>query len=317
MVPVCRKSTRFFAEIAFEASGLVKNQALWLYQKLTARSRQQTLQLLRQERRLPIGILFYHRVADTQPNPWTLSRHDFSRQLDWLQDNFEIVGLQEAQRRIQNAESNCPTISITFDDGYADNAHFAIPELVRRSLPATYFVATEFVKMGQPFPHDLQAGTPLAPNSIDELREFQTQGIEIGAHTRTHADLGLLHDQTKLRDEIVGSADTLADWLGSRPRYFAFPFGLPENTSQAAVDIIRDSGFEGFCTAYGAWNWPDTAGYHLRRIHADPGLERLKNWLTFDSRKLRDRRDLPFEEVLPVGATGDFSPQTALVEQGT
>ncbi len=37
-------------------------------------------------------------------------------------------------------------------------------------------------------------------------------------------------------------------------------------------------------------------GFHLRRIHADPKLERLKNWLTYDSRKLREKVVLPFVE---------------------
>ncbi|MEZ6075994.1 MAG: hypothetical protein R3C56_10075 [Pirellulaceae bacterium] len=49
-----------------------------------------------------MGILFYHRVADTHSNPWTLSRSDFSRQLDWLQKYFDIVDLEEAQRRAVN-----------------------------------------------------------------------------------------------------------------------------------------------------------------------------------------------------------------------
>jgi len=37
-------------------------------------------------------------------------------------------------------------------------------------------------------------------------------------------------------------------------------------------------------------------GFHLRRIHADPKLEKLKNWLTYDSRKLCEQVELPFVE---------------------
>jgi hypothetical protein len=44
-------------------------------------------------------------------------------------------------------------------------------------------------------------------------------------------------------------------------------------------------------------NWPKSIGFHLRRIHADPGLERLKNWLTLDRRKLQDTTELPFAEL--------------------
>eukprot|EP01047_Picozoa_sp_COSAG01_P079740 COSAG01_NODE_15243_length_1358_cov_1.042891_2_plen_50_part_01 len=40
---------------------------------------------------VPVLALFYHRVADDHPNPWTIRCDDFQRQIDWLQDHFEIV----------------------------------------------------------------------------------------------------------------------------------------------------------------------------------------------------------------------------------
>lgn len=279
----------------------MKEQALWLYRQLTAPSRRRLLAELRDDGRVPIGILFYHRIADQHPNTWTLSCADFARQLDWLQTHFDIVSLAEAQRRVRSANCEQPTISLTFDDGYAENADYAIPELLRRGLTATYFVSTDFVTNRQGFPHDLASGTYLPPNTLEQLRDFAAQGIEIGAHTRSHVDLGAIHDPAILESEIVGSARDLERWLDCRVRYFAFPFGLPENTSQMAVDLILQHGFEGFCTAYGAWNWPNTAGFHLRRIHADPGLEKLCNWLTFDSRKLHERVHLPFVEPAVTG----------------
>jgi peptidoglycan/xylan/chitin deacetylase (PgdA/CDA1 family) len=275
----------------------MKEHALWLYRQLTAPSRRRLLAELREAGRVPIGVLFYHRVADQHPNSWTLSRSDFARQLDWLQSHCEVVSLAEAQRRIRSSNWERPTISLTFDDGYSENADYAIPELLRRGLTATYFVSTDFVRTRHGFPHDIAAGTYLSPNTVDQLREFAAQGIEIGAHTRSHSNLGSIHDPVTLESEILGSARDLESWLERRVRYFAFPFGLPENTSQAAVDLILRHGFDGFCTAYGAWNWPNSGGYHLRRIHADPGLEKLCNWLSFDVRKLHERVQLPFDET--------------------
>ncbi len=273
----------------------MKEHILWLYRRLTAHGRRRLSAALRDAGQLPVGVLFYHRVADQFPNTWTLSRDDFRRQLDWLQENFDIVSLAEAQHRIRSAYCQRATISITFDDGYAENADFAIPELLRRSLTATYFVATDFVKTARAFPHDVAAGQYLAPNTIEQLREFAAQGIEIGAHTRSHPDMGQVRG-AQIEHEIVGSVRDLEGWLGCPVRYFAFPFGLPVNTSQAAVDVIAAQGLAGFCTAYGAWNWLGCPGYHLRRIHADPGLEKLKNWLTLDPRKLQERVTLPFIE---------------------
>ncbi len=276
----------------------LKNSALWFYQLATARRRSRIGEDLRESGNYPIAILFYHRVADSHPNDWTMNTRDFSLQLDWLQKNFDIVTLEEAQRRIVARYNDRPTVAITFDDGYADNVKTAIPELVRRNLPATYFVVTDCMQTGSAFPHDALHGVPLQPNSIDDLRLFAAAGIELGAHTKSHANLAAINDVEQLRDEIVGSAQLLEQWCGVPIRYFSFPYGLPANTSQKAVDIIREAGFAGFCTAYNAWNWPGSEGFHLRRCHADPGLLSLKNRLTLDPRKLYDQSQLPFVESI-------------------
>jgi peptidoglycan/xylan/chitin deacetylase (PgdA/CDA1 family) len=275
-----------------------KSSVLWAYRLFTARLRARRSREFHETGRVPIAILFYHRIANNHPNTWSMSPRNFASQLDWLQRNFDVVSLAEAQKRIRSAANDRPTVAITFDDGYAQNMEHAFPELERRRLPATYFVATHFTASGEPFPHDLAEGLPLAPNTINELRQIASMGIELGAHTRHHLDVGTIACNDELHSEIVGSAKDLEDWCGVQVNYFSFPTGLPANTSQLAVDIIREAGFHGFCTAYGAWNWPGQPGFHLRRIHADPGLQSLKNWLTLDPRKLTDHHFLPFAEPL-------------------
>lgn len=274
----------------------MKEQTVWLYRQLTRLQRQRWLGAMQRVGQVPVGILFYHRIADAHPNAWTMSCRDFARQLDWLEQHFDIVDLAEAQRRLQSGVCSQPTVCITFDDGYAENADFAIAELVRRKLPATYFVSTEFVRTGASFPHDLAAGTALAPNTIAQLREFSEAGIEVAAHTRTHPDMGKLHNVDRIEAEIYGSVYDLQEWLGRQVRYFAFPFGQLGNFTQAAIDAVARAGLAGFCSAYGDWNWPGDSGFHLRRIHADPGLERLKNWLTYDPRKVNRRVEFPFDD---------------------
>lgn len=272
--------------------------AIWFYRQMTRRNRSQLIEQLRQQSRMPIAVLFYHRVARVAyDNPWSISADDFQRHLDWLQENFRLVSLAEAQRRIRSVENDEWVVSITFDDGYSENADFAIPELLKRNIPVTYFVATDFVKSGLGFPHDIQRGTPRKPNSIEQLKEFSRLGVELGAHSKSHANLGAIYDSKELMEEIEGSIETLQRWLDSKPiRYFAFPYGRPEHMSQQAVDVLRDKGIQGFCSAYGALNWPGNEGTHLRRIHADPGMERLRNWLTLDPRKIQDFTQLPFDE---------------------
>ena len=54
-------------------------------------------------------------------------------------------------------------------------------------------------------------------------------------------------------------------------RYFAFPYGLPENMSTEAFRIARGAGYRGVCSAYGGYNFPGDDPFHIRRFHADPG----------------------------------------------
>ena len=198
----------------------LRSSALWLYRLATSRRRARLMSNLREGGNCPIAILFYHRIAKCKSNDWSMSPHDFVQQLDWLQANFDIVSVEEAQRRIRSSHNDRPTVAITFDDGYAENSEIAIPELVRRNLPATYFVATNFMKSGDPFPHDRERNVPLQPNTIDDLRRYASLGIEIGAHTKSHINCGKVTDADQLRDEIVGSRHSNSN------SGVAFPFDI-------------------------------------------------------------------------------------------
>ena len=46
-----------------------------------------------------------------------------------------------------------------------------------------------------------------------------------------------------------------------------------------------ESGFLAFVSAAGGFNFPGGDHRHVQRIHADPGMAALTNWLTFDPRK--------------------------------
>lgn len=235
----------------------------------------------------PVMALFYHRVADQNLNDWTITNDGFRRHLDWLQANVEVVTLAEAQRRIALRYNPRPCVAITFDDGYSENCDQAIDELIQRQMPATYFVTLENVLTGKPFPHDAKLGINARPNTVDELRKMVTSGvIEIGGHSRTHPDIGAIHDTQKLHDEVIAATQELESLIDQPIHYFAFPFGQHTNLNDAAINMLRTNGIHGFCSAYGGYNLPGDDPYHIQRIHGDPELSRLRNWLTIDPRKL-------------------------------
>ncbi len=234
--------------------------------------------------KLPVYSLFYHRVADTELNPWTISCDDFQRQIDWFQENFEIVDLRECQRRINSGFNNRPTLSITFDDGYAENCEFALPMLIERSIPVTYFVTTYHTTEQQSFAHDLERGAPLPVNTIESLRALDLAGVEIGAHTRTHPDLGQVTCEAELVDEVITASREMERLIERKIEYFAFPFGQYHNLNPRVFELLRQAGFLGVCSAYGGWNDVGSDAFHIQRIHGDPDFTRMKNWLTYDPR---------------------------------
>jgi peptidoglycan/xylan/chitin deacetylase (PgdA/CDA1 family) len=234
----------------------------------------------------PVLVLFYHRIADDCANEWTASNRTFARQMYWLKKHFDMVSLGEAQRRVSSGRNCRPCVSVTFDDGYADNCQQALPLLIREQIPCTYFVASRHILDGQPFAHDVALGRALTPNTPEQIRSLAAAGIEIGAHTRHHADLGKITDEYELHDELVGSKHDLEEITGKPVRYFAFPFGQHKNLNPDAFAMAKDAGFEGVCSAYGGYNFAGDDPFHLQRIHVDDDLIRLKNWVTVDARKL-------------------------------
>ena len=236
---------------------------------------------------VPVFALFYHRVADTVPNPWSMTCDQFQEQIDWLEANFEIVDLEECQRRIRSGFNSKPTVAITFDDGYAENCDFALPMLVERRIPVTYFVTTGQTTKQEPFQHDVDRGQPLPVNTIESLRALDMAGVEIGGHTRTHVDLGKTHCPETLVDEVLTATREMEDLIGRKIRFFAFPFGQIENLNPDVFVMLREAGLLGVCSAYGGWNKIGQDEFHIQRIHGDPSIHRIKNWLSYDLRLAR------------------------------
>jgi peptidoglycan/xylan/chitin deacetylase (PgdA/CDA1 family) len=237
--------------------------------------------------RVPLVVLCYHRIADSVATPWTIPNRLFVRQIRWLQRHFEMISLEETQRRIRSGVNRRPAVSITFDDGYSENCREALPFLVRERIPCTCCVTAGNVLAGVPFEHDLRRGWSFAPHTPQELRAMAAAGIEIGAHTNRHVDLGPVTDPAQLQAEIVDAREKLRAAVGCPIRYFAFPFGQQANLSRRALDLAVTAGYEAACSAYGGFNLPGENGFHLERIAVDTSMLRLKNWVTGDPRKRR------------------------------
>ena len=82
------------------------------------------------------------------------------------------------------------------------------------------------------------------PLTVDELRELAASPvIDVAPHTRRHP--ALAHQPIDVqRDEIVGSAHELAEWVGRRSPVFSYPFGGPgADYDYETVAAVRRAGF--------------------------------------------------------------------------
>jgi peptidoglycan/xylan/chitin deacetylase (PgdA/CDA1 family) len=102
----------------------------------------------------------------------------------------------------------------------------------------------------------------------DAAREMALAGMDIGGHTRTHAPLSRA-SAGALRDEVAGCYEDLKRELGKPPQAFAYPFGSPDVMSDAADEMIGQSGFAVCFSFVHGYSPRDGAGRRrLPRIHA-------------------------------------------------
>ena len=91
---------------------------------------------------------------------------------------------------------------------------------------------------------DLNAICRAEAMTWDELKAIASDPLcSIGAHTINHFSLGGL-PAADAEAEIRGSAERIADRLGKRPRWLAYPYGDRMAASQREFDLARKAGFE-------------------------------------------------------------------------
>src|SRR3712207_5681827 len=82
-------------------------------------------------------ILMYHRVTEVNSDPWALcvSPCHFAEHLQVLQKHGCLLRLQELVQCLKDGNLPRLAVTVTFDDGYADNLYNAKPLLERYDTP--------------------------------------------------------------------------------------------------------------------------------------------------------------------------------------
>ena len=256
-----------------------------------------------------VAVLAYHNIVEQSHSLGDVSLHlerrRFAAQLDRLLKTHRPIALDEVWG--DHARGGGPRFAVTFDDAYRGAVRLAIPELVARGVPATFFVCPGMLsepgfwwdRIAAPggglaasarticlddlrgvqsailerfTPSDVPAD--LHPATLEELRAAAlAPGITFGSHTWTHPNLAVLP-----REALEGELDRCRAWLdgefGDRAltSHLALPYGL---AGAHAVEAARAAGYRFIYRIEGGVTRPDELdpdGQLLPRLNVPGGV---------------------------------------------
>lgn len=193
-------------------------------------------------------VLMYHMVqphrAGARFNGLRVTPERFEQQVRWLSEQgFTFMTMSELWARRHDLPAK--TVAITFDDGYADNLHLALPILARYNACATIYVVVDRHERDWSTykkAHHNSGELAREPKLTDsELQQLVASGrIEIGSHTLTHCNLAT----TPLADkqhELSASKRLLSELIQAPVQSFAYPFGI---YSAEDVQLAQQAGYQ-------------------------------------------------------------------------
>jgi len=126
----------------------------------------------------PAIILMYHRVTELANDPYLLAvrPEHFAGHLDAIRTHGVPMPLQELVRALRQGKVPRRAVAVTFDDGYADNLHYAKPLLARHEVPATAFVTAGQVGRDREFWWDELDRLLLQPGTLPPRLTLRANG---------------------------------------------------------------------------------------------------------------------------------------------
>lgn len=217
-------------------------------------------------REVRVPILMYHHVG--QPPPWadelrislTVPEQDFRAQMDYLAaaGYKPISQAQLFMALYYGALLPAKPVMLTFDDGYADNYHTALPVLESHGFDATFYLATAMIGR-----EDYM--------TWDQATDIANRGLDIGSHTVFHTDLTAVTPD-EAQDELRQSAAEITSRTGLPVRWFCYPAG---KYNADVEKLVGESGYFLATTTETGEVHSSNAPFALTRyrISADTSLE--------------------------------------------
>ena len=201
-------------------------------------------------------ILEYHMITKDPPTPesevYNVPPEEFAAQLDYLQKNgYTTMTLQDFMRA-KHGKSQLPAkpVVLTFDDGYENLYTEMLPILEEHGMKAVVYVITNALgKEGY--------------LTLEQVKDMQRRGVEIGSHTADHLSLAMLEGEFLLNQ--VRNSKLFLEWNGLNTIYsFSYPNG---DYNDALIELLRRENYLTAVTGDVGLNTLETNQYELRRVH--------------------------------------------------
>lgn len=181
-----------------------------------------------------VPILTYHSL-DESGSVISVRPADFARQMRALYDQgYQAVSLPELLHVLQDRRNQQRTVAITFDDGFENVYHHAMPVLAEYGFVATVFLVSDYCNRTNDWPGQSAYVPRLPLLRWSQAREMAALGIQFGAHTKTHPNLTGFSG-VAAREEIIGSQKAIEDHIQHRVDAFAYPYGAYDSLIRGLV----------------------------------------------------------------------------------
>ena len=217
------------------------------YQVLVATGIPQLAHRRRYRNRL--AIVMYHAVVrEALPlyNWCFVTEALFRRQMAYLKRHFEVVPLAEISERLNGGDLAGPLAAVTFDDGYRNNFTCAFPVLRAQQVPATVYLATDFIDSDRTT-WDAELYLAFVETEAAALQWDHTTYPLRTARLRARSFAGL---RNKIKEQphakLLGDVCAIRERLGCRPRP-TVPLDSPFRMLQSReIREMADSGLVSF-----------------------------------------------------------------------
>lgn len=189
-----------------------------------------------------ILILTYHDFTIEEGSSYDMNIVEFEKQMDYLAaHNYSVISLSELLKGLKGGQLPPKPVVITIDDGFKSNYTLAYPVLKKYNFPAALFIYTNFIEKNN------------GSLTWEEIREMTKNNIEIGSHSLSHYNLLKYKNNenyetylARIRREIFLSKEILENKIGSKVKFFAYPYGV---YSPIIKNLVIQAGYEGILNA--------------------------------------------------------------------